>query len=55
MEELLEALRAKDGKVYTPMQFRIWAEMIIAGIHACHDEPLSLQCCQALNSPLQDQ
>ena len=41
VEELLEALKAKHGKVHTPMQFRIWAEMIIGGIHASHDEPPS--------------
>ena len=27
--------------LYTPMQFRICAEMIIGGIHASHDEPPS--------------
>ena len=41
VEELLEALKAKHGKIYTPMQFRIWAEMIFGRIHASHDEPPS--------------
>ena len=39
VEELLEGLKAKHGTVYTPMQFRIWAEMIAGGVHISQDEP----------------
>lgn len=41
VEELIEGLKVKHGTAYTPMQFRIWAEMIAGGVHVSHDEPPS--------------
>lgn len=42
VEEVVQGLKAKHGNnAYTHMQFRIWSEMIIGGVHASHDEPLS--------------
>ena len=41
VQDVLEALKAKHGKSYTPMQFRIWAEMIVGGVHISQDEPPS--------------
>ena len=39
VEKLVEGLKAKHGTTYTPIQFRIWAEMIAGGVHISQDEP----------------
>ena len=35
------SLKSKHGSLYTPMQFRIWAEMIVGEVHTSHDVPPS--------------
>lgn len=39
--DTIDELKEKHGSAYTPMQFRIWSEMIVGGIHASLDEPPS--------------
>lgn len=39
--DTIEELKEKHGSSYTPMQFRIWSEMMVGGIHSSLDEPPS--------------
>lgn len=41
IDQLVSDLKTKHGNLYTPMQFRIWAEMIFGEVHTSHDEPPS--------------
>ena len=39
IDDLVVSLKSKHGSLYTPMQFRIWAEMVVGGVHTSHDVP----------------
>lgn len=39
VQEALTALKEKHSSQYTPMQLRIWAEMVAGGIYSSFDEP----------------
>lgn len=41
VQKIVDELKVKHGEVYTPMQFRIWAEMIVGGVHISQDDPPS--------------
>lgn len=38
VKEILESLKKKHDSNYTPMQFRIWAEMVAGGLHTSTDD-----------------
>ena len=35
----IEELTEKQGTLFTPMQFRIWSESVVGGIHSSLEEP----------------
>lgn len=40
VESILTDLKSKHGTTFTPMQYRIWAEMVAGGVHcSCDDHP----------------
>ena len=39
MQEVLEILKNKHESGFTPMQLRIWGEMIAGGLHSSTDDP----------------
>ena len=39
VQNTIDQLKEKHGSTYTPMQMRIWSEMIVGGIHATLDDP----------------
>ena len=39
VDETIKELKTKYGATYTPMQYRIWAEMCSAGVHTSRDNP----------------
>ena len=39
VEEIVDDLKTKHGSSFSPMQLRIWAEMIAAGMHCSIDDP----------------
>lgn len=41
VDDLVESLKSKHGNSCSPMQFRIWAEMVVGGVHTSHDVPPS--------------
>lgn len=41
VDQVVADLKKKHGNLYTPMQFRIWAEMIVGEVHTSHDVPPS--------------
>lgn len=38
VQDTIDELKKKHGSAYTPMQIRIWSEMIVGGIHASLNE-----------------
>ena len=38
VQEIVERLKKKHGSNFTPMQFRIWGEMVFGGLHMNTDE-----------------
>jgi hypothetical protein len=41
VDDVVKALKAQHGSLYTPMQFRIWADMIVGDMHTSSEEPPS--------------
>ena len=42
VEKIVQSLKAKHGDAkYTPMQYRVWGEMVAGGVHASEDNPPS--------------
>lgn len=41
VQEIADRLKERHGSRYTPMQIRIWAEMIASGLHCSEDDPPS--------------
>ena len=39
VQSILRKLKEKHGTLYTPMQCRIWSEMIVGGIHTSLEDP----------------
>ena len=39
VQSTIDKLKEKHGPEFTPMQFRIWSEMIVGGIHSSIDNP----------------
>lgn len=39
VESVIKDLRGKHSSSYTPMQYRIWVEMMIGGLHSSSDDP----------------
>ena len=36
---MIKELKSKHNNTYTPMQYHIWVEVLIAGLHSSTDEP----------------
>ena len=41
VEEVVNSLKEKHNKLYTPMQYRIWGEMVVGNLHSSIEEPPS--------------
>ena len=39
IESTMEQLQSMHAKKYTQMQYRVWSEMYIGGVHSSLDEP----------------
>lgn len=39
VQNTIDQLKEKHGSTYTPMQVRIWSEMVVGGIHSSLDDP----------------
>ena len=38
---MIDALKEKHGSNFTPMQYRVWSEMVVGGVHSSTDDALT--------------